>query len=117
MAKMDNILLPVKNNSQYLLNGLAKIVKIFLRDKEYNYMQVSATDMKNNFGKYLEQLSNEDIIITKNGKPIAKLTSFKERSAVESLSGILKGKIPNNMTDKDLKKARIEAKYGITFDD
>jgi len=40
-------------------------------------MKVSATDCKNNFGKYLKKCDNEDIFITKNDKIIAKLVSFK----------------------------------------
>lgn len=36
-------------------------------------MEVSSTDMQNNFGKYLRLCSKEDIVITKNGKTIAKL--------------------------------------------
>lgn len=37
-------------------------------------MIVKATDIKNNFGKYLSLLKQEDIIVTKNGTPVARIT-------------------------------------------
>jgi len=37
-------------------------------------MIVKATDIKNNFGKYIKLLDEEDIIVTKNGMPVAKIT-------------------------------------------
>jgi prevent-host-death family protein len=41
-------------------------------------MRVNATDLQNAFGKYLSLAEKEDIIITKNGKSVAKLTRYKE---------------------------------------
>ncbi len=41
-------------------------------------MYVNATDVKNNFGFYLEMLSREDVIVLRNGKPFARLTAHKE---------------------------------------
>ena len=38
-------------------------------------MTITATELKNNLGKYLILAATEDIFITKNGKTIAKLTS------------------------------------------
>lgn len=54
-------------------------------------MFITATELKNNLGKYLMLAANEDILITKNGKSIAKLSSIAENkvSAAESLFGIL----------------------------
>lgn len=37
-------------------------------------MIVSSTDIKNSFGKYLKLLDREDIIVIKNGKPVARMT-------------------------------------------
>lgn len=37
-------------------------------------MIVNATDVKNNFGFYLEMLAREDVIVLKNGKPVARLS-------------------------------------------
>lgn len=41
-------------------------------------MRVSATEVKNNFGKYIRLAAREDIIITKNGKDVGKLTSIQD---------------------------------------
>jgi len=54
-------------------------------------MIVTATEFKNNLGKYLALIDNEDVFITKNGKNIARLSSAK-KSRIEiakSLFGIL----------------------------
>lgn len=72
-------------------------------------MIVTATEFKTNIGKYLALVDKEDILITKNGKGVAKLTNFQEAKmdSVRSLRGILKG------TDYNLEKIRDErlAKY------
>ena len=36
-------------------------------------MSITATELKSNLGKYLDQAATEDIYISKNGKIIAKL--------------------------------------------
>ena len=38
-------------------------------------MSITATELKQNLGKYLLLSAKEDILITKNGKIIAKLTN------------------------------------------
>lgn len=38
-------------------------------------MSVTATELKNNLGKYLLLSATEDTFITKNGKAVAKLTN------------------------------------------
>lgn len=50
---------------------------------------VTATEFKTNLGKYLGGVGGEEVTITKNGKPIAKLVPYKERVS-DSLVGILK---------------------------
>lgn len=69
-------------------------------------MIVTATEFKTNFGKYLELISKEDIFITKNGKPIARMTD-PNISAVDTLSGILEGKIPNDYDRKSMVAERL----------
>ncbi|PKM94876.1 MAG: prevent-host-death protein [Firmicutes bacterium HGW-Firmicutes-1] len=45
-------------------------------------MRVSTTDIQNSFGKYLAQaIAEEDIIITKNGKGVAKLVAFEDEQS------------------------------------
>lgn len=41
-------------------------------------MHINTTDMQNAFGKYLALAEKEDIIITKNGKSVAKLIRYNE---------------------------------------
>jgi prevent-host-death family protein len=41
-------------------------------------MRVKTTDLQNAFGKYLSLVEKEDIIITKNGKSVAKLIRYNE---------------------------------------
>ncbi|MBD5105796.1 MAG: type II toxin-antitoxin system prevent-host-death family antitoxin [Lachnospiraceae bacterium] len=54
-------------------------------------MSVTATELKNNLGKYLVLSATEDVFITKNGKVVAKLTNpYQDRvKTAKSLFGIL----------------------------
>lgn len=54
-------------------------------------MSVTATELKNNLGKYLLLSATEDVFITKNGKVVAKLTNpYQDRvKTAKSLFGIL----------------------------
>jgi len=74
-------------------------------------MQVTSTDFKMNMGRYLEMVEQEDIIITKNGKRIAKLVSDEEDlvQLAQSLFGI----IPNSEKSiKEIKTERLNDRYG-----
>lgn len=50
-------------------------------------MKVNSTELQNNFGKYLMLAAQEDIIITRNGTEIAKLTALGDQlgSAVNQI--------------------------------
>lgn len=74
-------------------------------------MVVTATEFKTNFGKYLDMLLSEDIFITRNGKTIAKVVN-PNVSAVDAISGMLTGKIPDNYDAKALREERL-GKYEI----
>ncbi|WP_026487300.1 type II toxin-antitoxin system Phd/YefM family antitoxin [Caldanaerobius polysaccharolyticus] len=54
-------------------------------------MIITATELKTNIGKYLKLAETQDIIITKNNKPIVKLTSLRENKLdiLNSLVGIV----------------------------
>ncbi|PKM93752.1 MAG: hypothetical protein CVU84_14315 [Firmicutes bacterium HGW-Firmicutes-1] len=39
-------------------------------------MDINSTELKTNFGKYLDLVQEEDIIVTRNGKPVAKLMRY-----------------------------------------
>ena len=66
-------------------------------------MSITATELKNNLGKYLSLSETEDVFITKNGKVVAKLTNpHQDRVEVaKSLFGILP-------KDADIETARSE---------
>ena len=71
-------------------------------------MIVTATEFKNNFGKYLDMLAKEDIFITRNGKTIAKVIN-PQVSAVDSLRGMLKN-VPSDIDLDSLREERL-SKY------
>ena len=75
------------------------------------FMVVTATEFKVNFGKYLGLLATEDIFITKNGKMIAKVSN-PNVSAVDAISGLLVGKIPENYDARSLREERLR-KYAL----
>jgi len=72
----------------------------------------TATEMQNNFGRYLNLvMSGQEIIITKNGQEVGRF--IPKDSAVsyltDSLTGILKG---NYDLDK-MKAERLKEKYEV----
>lgn len=74
-------------------------------------MTVTAAEFQDNFRKYLDLLANGDIFITQNGKTVAKLVK-PTASAVDSLSGLLAGKLPEDFNEKALREERLE-KYAV----
>jgi len=66
-------------------------------------MSVTATELKNNLGKYLLLSATEDVLITKNGRVVAKLTNpYQDRvQTAKSLFGILP-------VDADMEEAKGE---------
>ena len=75
-------------------------------------MMVTSTDFKLNLGRYLEMVNHEEIVITKNGKRIAKLVADEENlvDVAKSLFGL----IPNiNMSDDEIKAERMLERYGV----
>ena len=69
-------------------------------------MVVTATEFKTNLGKYLDAVSSEDIYITRNGKTVARMVN-PNVSAVDTLSGILAGQLPEDYDEKDLREERL----------
>ena len=70
-------------------------------------MVVTATEFKTNFGKYLDLLLSEDIYITRNGKTVAKMVNPNVR-AVDTLRGLLAGKLPEDFDAKTLREERLD---------
>jgi len=73
-------------------------------------MTITATELKENLGKYLELSKTEDILVTKNGKPITKLTSpyAGKMEILRSLAGSLN----TDMTLKEAREERLAEKCG-----
>ena len=71
-------------------------------------MSITATELKNNLGKYLMLAATEDIFITKNGKIIAKLSNpHQDRvDMAKSLFGIL----PADISLEEAKTERLNVR-------
>lgn len=71
-------------------------------------MSITATELKENLGKYLQLAATEEVFITKNGRVIAKLTSpYNDLvAAANSLAGI----IPANITLEEARAERLSSK-------
>ena len=77
-------------------------------------MQIALSDLKVNVGKYVDLADTEDVVITKYGKPAAKLIRFDKEpwymkkipekiTSVESLFGT----IPNDIDLDDVRMERL----------
>ncbi|GHU91440.1 prevent-host-death protein [Clostridia bacterium] len=77
-------------------------------------MTVTATEFKTNIGKYLTLVDNEDVLITNNGKSVAKLTNIRDgkMAAIRSLRGVLKG---TDLTHEKIRAERL-ARYNASAD-
>ena len=71
-------------------------------------MLVTATEFKNNIGKYLSLVANEDVFITKNGKKIARLSNTTQDKV--ELARSLFGIIPPDTSLEQAKEERL-ARY------
>ena len=63
-------------------------------------MIVNATEFKNKVGKYLELMNTEEIIISRNGKQIAKLIPV-EKPSTPNVDGLLELIDKNRKADTD----------------
>ena len=68
-------------------------------------MIVKSTDIQNNFGKYLEIASEREVVITKNGLPVARLLGMKD--TISFLSDRLVGVIPTYVNENEAKSERL----------
>lgn len=67
----------------------------------------TATEVQNNFGKYLQYaVDNGEIIIMRNGKRVARLIS--EEASVSYLTDSLRGILKDSYSDTSAREARIE---------
>jgi len=68
-------------------------------------MIVSSTEVQNNFGKYLDMAAGGEVIITKNGLPVARLLGANATASF--LSDRLVGIVPEDVTLEDAKSERL----------
>ena len=72
-------------------------------------IQITATDFKANFGKYLSLVGREEIHITKNGTDIAVLVAPKaKQSWVDDITGVIPAA---DIDTKKFKAERLAKKY------
>lgn len=75
--------------------------------------QISLSDLKVNPGKYVSMAQSQEVMITRNGKIVAKIVTAKpdKRAAWDNITGIFRD-ADMNLTDDDIKKAREERILG-----
>lgn len=69
-------------------------------------MLVSSTEIQNNFGKYLDLAAGQEIVITRNGVPVARLIGTK--STLSFLSDRLVGHVPPDVDEKAVRDERLK---------
>jgi antitoxin (DNA-binding transcriptional repressor) of toxin-antitoxin stability system len=67
---------------------------------------VDSTAIQNNFGKYLDLASTEEILITKNGRPVSRLLG--ENTVVSFLSERLLGIFPSDVNEDSTKNEKLK---------
>ena len=64
-------------------------------------MVINSAEFQNNVGKFLQYATTQDVVITKNGKEIARLVGAKK--ATSFLTDSLIGLLPTNFDEKSEK--------------
>ncbi len=73
----------------------------------------TATEMQNNFGKYLNMVMNGgEVIVTRNGVEVGRF--IPKETAVSYLTDSLKGILPGNSDPDQAREERLREKYEIT---
>ena len=79
-------------------------------------MEVALSDLKVNVGKYVNLSETEDIIITKYGKPTAKIIRFDKepwytKKVPDTITSVeqLFGTLPGDIDLEDIKTERLKA--------
>ena len=76
---------------------------------------ITATELKENLGKYLVLAQTEDIEITKNGKSVVRLVSTAPRETTKPIKSVreLFGILPKDgMTLEEAREMRLREKCG-----
>ena len=73
----------------------------------------TATEMQNNFGRYLNLVLNgQEIIVTKNGREVGRF--IPKGAAVSYLTDSLTGILHGDIELDEAKSERLAEKYGVT---
>ena len=76
-------------------------------------MTATATEMQNDFGRYLNLvISGQEIVVTKNGKEVGRF--IPKEATVSYLTDSLTGILKNDYDLKEAKSERLKEKYEIT---
>jgi len=77
-------------------------------------MIVNATEFKTRAGKYLEIVDKEEIVITRNGKEVAKLIPIRKQGTpnADFLYGLLADSENKDVTKEQIRDERVKDKYG-----
>jgi len=67
-------------------------------------MVITATELKANLGLYLKRLRQEDIVVTKNGKKIARI--IWEEEDLSDITKSLFGILPTEVTLEEARRER-----------
>ena len=93
------------SRAEAIRRGISKLEK---ETKGGRTMIVTDTEFTTNFNKYIGMINSEDILISINGKIVAKVVN-PQTSAVDSIRGILKG-LPANLDSSSVRGERL-SKY------
>ena len=75
-----------------------------------NTAMATATEMQNNFGRYLSLVMDGiEVIVTKNGKEVGRF--LPREAAVSYLTGSVTGILKENADLDQVKEERLKAKY------
>ncbi len=78
-----------------------------------NIATATATEMQNNFGRYLSLVMDGiEVIVTKNGKEVGRF--LPREAAVSYLTDSLTGILKENADLDQVKEERLREKYAIT---
>lgn len=78
-----------------------------------NTVTATATEMQNNFGRYLSLVMDGiEVIVTKNGKEVGRF--LPREAAVSYLTDSLTGILKENVDLDQVKEERLREKYAIT---
>lgn len=64
-------------------------------------MKVTSTEIKNNLGKYIRLAAKEDILITKNGKTVCRLTACQEDGNADSQGFLTRENASSYILDRE----------------